>query len=351
MRNESEHISETGQPSPRPYDSLEALGWDAFYKQSLASFEVKGCLPARVVAEHTHIYKLWTDEGEVLARVAGRLRLKAKKLGDYPAVGDWVAIKRRPHEKEATIHGVLKRKSRFSRKVAGRQQREQVIAANIDTVLLVSALDPNFSTRRIERYLTMVAESGAQPVIVLTKADLWEPEEIEGFIEELREANIDVPIHIVSAQENDGLDALAPCLASGQTLAILGLSGVGKSTLINRLMGQEVMPVREVREGDMKGRHTTTHRELFMLPGGAMIIDTPGIRELQLWQVSGENKEVFDDIEALAHECRFRDCRHRSEPGCAVLHAVEEGRLDEGRLASYHKLRDERDAFDRRGRE
>jgi ribosome biogenesis GTPase len=258
---------------------------------------------------------------------------------DLPAVGDWVATRVWPEEGKATIHAVLPRKSVFSRKVAHSRTEQQVVAANVDTVFLVSGLDRDFNVRRIERYLTLAWESGATPVIVLNKTDLCS--DVAHFVADVESVAVGVPIHPVSAKENQGLDSLRRYLAPGETVALLGSSGVGKSTLLNTLLGTERQRTAPVRERDQRGRHATAHRELVFLPGGGMLIDNPGMRELQMWTDDEALAETFDDITLLAARCRFRDCRHDSEPGCAVREAIENGTLDEARLRSYWRLQRE----------
>jgi ribosome biogenesis GTPase len=226
---------------------------------------------------------------------------------------------------------------------------EQVVAANVDSVFLVAGLDAEFNLRRIERYLVLAMESGARPVILLNKADL--AGDLAARIAETERVAAGIPVHATSTRTGLGFDALAAYLQPGRTLALLGSSGVGKSSIVNRLAGQDLLPTREVRETDSRGRHTTSHRQLVRLPGGALIIDTPGMREIQLWDVDDGVTEVFEDIEALTTGCRFRDCRHRTEPGCAVRAAVDEGRVEAGRLESYLKLEDERRAVEARADE
>jgi ribosome biogenesis GTPase len=307
--------------------------------EAFAPHRAAGCEPARVALEHTHIYRVMLEGGEGLARVSGRLRHSALGRADYPAVGDWVAIKPTAHTGRWSIHAVMPRTSQFTRKVAGSRAEEQVVAANVDTVFLVTGLDGDFSPRRLERYLILSWESGAQPVILLNKADVTD--DVASFLSEAERVASGVPVHAMSTKSGLGVDALAQYLVPGRTLAFLGSSGVGKSSIINRLAGQELLKTRDVRASDSRGRHTTTHRELVVLPEGALVIDTPGMRELQLWEAREGLGEVFEDIQSLAAGCRFRDCGHRAEPGCGVRQAVEEGSLDAGRLANFLKLQDE----------
>jgi ribosome biogenesis GTPase len=292
----------------------------------------------RVALEHKGFYRLYTEKGDVLAEVSGKVRHEASGREDFPAVGDWVVCSIR-EEGRATIHAVLPRKSKFSRKMAGMTTEEQIVAANIDTVFLVNALNLDFNVRRIERYLLMAWESGANPVIILSKVDLCD--DIEDKVQALEAVVFGVPIHVLSAMNHDGIAQLTPYLEDGKTIALLGSSGAGKSTLINTLYGEEIQRVNDIREDDDRGKHTTTHRQLIVLPRGGILIDTPGMRELQLWETSHSLEQSFQDVEALAEECRFRDCKHDGEPGCAVQNAINEGALEAGRLSSYQKLQRE----------
>lgn len=318
---------------------LTSLGWTARLAEAFAPHEVRGYSPARVSLEHTHIYRVLTPDGETLARVAGRLRHQASTRADFPAVGDWVAIELDPQGSEARIRAILPRTSRFSRRAAGNPTEEQIVAANIDTVFLVAGLDGDFNPRRLERYLVVAWESGASPVVVLNKADLVDDPDVR--VEEVRALAQGVPVHAISCRKPPTLEPLRQYLGRGQTAALLGSSGVGKSTIVNRLVGRELLPTGEVRESDSRGRHTTAGRQLVLLPEQGILIDTPGMRELQLWETGEALDGTFGDIEALAEGCRFRDCRHRSEPGCAVVAAVADGSLAPERLQSLHKLADE----------
>ena len=318
---------------------LARLGWDRAFAAAFDAVAAPGLVPARVGVEHNHLYRVLTDAGELLAEAAGRLRHGAAGADALPAVGDWVAV-RAGAARRATIRAVLPRRSCFARKAAGDPTRRQVVAANVDTVFLVAGLDGDFSPRRMQRYLAAAAESGAAPVVVLNKTDVCDG--VRDAVDAIRALAPRVPLHATSCTAERGLDALAAYLTGGRTVALLGSSGVGKSTIVNRLLGVERQRTRSVRRGDSRGRHTTVHRELMVRPDGGIIIDTPGMRELQLWDTERALEDVFDDIEALAGDCRFRDCRHRSEPGCAVRGAVAGGRLAAGRLAHFQRLDDER---------
>ena len=322
---------------------LVSLGWDDGWATSLAAHPGEaGHIPARVIAEHRDHYVI--ADGRVTRRaiLAGRLRHRIASAEDLPAVGDWVLVAtgdgaqpRADADADTTsalIQGVLPRRTAFRRKRAGEATEAQVVAANVDIALLLMALPDDVNVRRLERYLTLAWESGALPAVVLTKADL--ADDVASAIAIVRSAAPGVDVVAISLATGIGLDALERLLAPGRTAVLLGSSGVGKSTLANQLLGEERLRVGAVRE-DGKGRHTTTHRELFTLRSGALLIDTPGMRELQLWSADAGLSAAFDDVERLAAECRFRDCTHASEPGCAVRQAVESGVLapEAGELA------------------
>ena len=305
----------------------------------LAALAASDAVPGRVIAAHGGACTVAFERGHVSACPAGKLRHDEPAGGQLPAAGDWVALDTGPEGPTGAILAILPRASKLSRKVAGTVTAEQVVAANVDTVLVVAGLDGDFNLRRLERMLVAAWDSGARPVILLNKADCCP--EVDERLAEAQACAPGVPVHALSCLAGCGFEALAPYLSPGQTLALLGSSGVGKSTLINHLVGREMLDTGEVREDDSRGRHTTTHREMFPLPGGAWIIDNPGVRELQLWDGVEGLALTFPDVEALAAGCRFRDCSHQHEPGCSVREAVETGELTQGRLASYRKLQRE----------
>lgn len=320
---------------------LESWGWTPEREQALRERDTAGRTPGRITAIFQGIQRAITAAGEVQARVAGRLRHRASGRGDLPAVGDWVLLEGAAGDGDARIVEILPRRSRFSRKAAGDRADEQVVAANVDVVWIVAALGRELNVRRIERYLTLAWESGARPVVVLNKRDRVARDEVAAALQRVAEASTGVDVHAVSAATGEGLGELDAYLEPATTVALLGSSGVGKSTLINRLAGEEIHRVAEVREADEKGRHTTTHRELIRLPCGSLVIDTPGMREIQLWDADAGIEATFPDLERLALRCRFNDCRHEGEPGCALRQAVEDGEIAGDRLESYLKLQRE----------
>jgi ribosome biogenesis GTPase / thiamine phosphate phosphatase len=310
--------------------NLHDLGWDDGFAAALQLHD--NCIPGRVSAQHRGEYDVLTEAGELRAHVSGRLRHEASSGTDLPAVGDWVALR------DGVIHGVLPRRSAFLRKVNLGAAEAQVLAANLDSIFVVTGLDDDFSPRRIERYLTLAWESGATPALVLTKADLCA--DPLGRLLEAEGVAMGVSVHMVSNLTGEGIDELASYLAPARTVALLGSSGVGKSSLANRLLGTEAQATKTLAE-DGTGRHTTTARQLFRLPGGALLVDTPGLREVQLWDADDGIEQAFAEIDELAAGCRFNDCAHMREPGCAVQEAIDEGRLPRERLQSYRALQRE----------
>ena len=316
--------------------SITLWGWNAYFEAFWSGGERKNAERARVIAQQRKFWRVAGDFGECWAEASGKLRLAADEGADWPAVGDWVVVEVHGAGTTAMIQEVLPRRSKFVRKMAGKKVDEQVIAANVDAALLVTALDGDFSPRRVERYLAQCWESGARPVVVLNKADACG--DVREKTAEMERVAVGTVVCVVSARTGQGFGELEEFLKPGQTLVLLGSSGVGKSTIANRLLGQIVQEVQPVRESDSRGRHTTTSREIFMLPGGALLIDTPGLREMQLWDAEDGVAQTFADIDALARHCRFGDCRHEEEPGCAVLAAVSEGTLGAARLENRRKL-------------
>src|SRR3954469_227548 len=319
--------------------NLAELGWTERERALFEPYGREGLIPGRIAVAYGATFRVYVEDDDTLADVPGRMRHEAQSRRDLPAVGDWVAIRWPSRQERAMIQQILPRTSLFSRKVAGQETLEQIVAANVDVAFLVAGLDRDFNIRRLERYLAMTWESGARPVIVLNKADL--ADDLEACRADVAAVAGAVAVHTISSKLGSGLGGLSPYLQAGTTVALLGSSGVGKSTLINRLLGRERQLTRDVRAKDSRGRHTTTHRELVPLPGGALLIDTPGMRELQLWSADEGVQGTFEDIAGLAANCYFRDCRHDSEPRCAVKAAVEDGRLAPDRLESYRKIQDE----------
>lgn len=317
---------------------LDLFGWNETLQTSFASHIAQGFLPARVIAHHRGLWRVMTADGERAARLSGRFALDAAP-GEHPVVGDWLAVSK-PEADEVIVHALLPRRSVFSRRaVSG--GGVQVIAANVDVVFLVAALNGDLNLRRLERYLVAARDSGASPVIVLTKADLClDPAEQTQHVFEIAGG---APIVALSAQTGEGIDGLEPWLAPGFTAALLGSSGAGKSTLLNALAGRTLMDTGAIRESDDRGRHTTTHRELFRLPGGALLVDTPGMREFGVLAEDAALDASFADISELFPSCRFGDCAHTTEPGCAVLAALADGTLSEERWRAYLKLQRELD--------
>lgn len=333
--------------------NLNELGWNPFFEALFNEYKNQGYIPARVFREHKSMYEVFTANGELTASLAGKLRHQAISKSEFPVVGDWVVLKVENNDQMGIISAVLPRKTTVVRKASTDRKREgggalkeQVIAANIDMIFIVSGLDQDYNIRRIERYLTLVYDSGATPVIVLNKADLYP--DVQSRIAEVEEIAFGIPIHAFCALHPEELTPLNEYFSTGKTVALLGSSGVGKSTIINSLLGYERQNVESISQSVGKGKHTTTHRELIFLPGGGIIMDNPGMREIQLITEMKISDDVFQEIEELAENCRFKDCQHISEPGCAVIAAIEDGTLDEKRYESYLKMHREIKYLDER---
>jgi ribosome biogenesis GTPase len=341
--------------------TLRDLGWSPFFDDQFGTHAAEGFVPARVAVEHRGAFVIYGEAGELVAELAGKmqgdyvrhdpgkLKFAPRVAARLPAIGDWIAASVRPDEGRATIHATLQRRTKFSRKQPWNQTEEQVLAANLDTVFVVSALtesgdvhDPP-NLRRLERFLAMAHESGARPVILLTKADL----RTDAPAQARALGVLGVDVVLTSALAREGLVSLEPYLAPGQTAALIGSSGAGKSTLINAILGSDLLATNDVRR-DGVGRHTTSRRELVRLPTGGLMVDTPGLREIQLWDSSDGVAGAFADIDELASACRFRDCTHISEPGCAVTGAIAAGVLDPARLRSLRKLQRELERLERK---
>jgi ribosome biogenesis GTPase len=325
---------------------IQDLGWDAYFEALWSERAQDSCVPARVVSQQRGLWRVVGDFEECWAEPSGKFRKESEAGGDWPAVGDWVSAELRPEKQNALIQHILTRRSRFVRKVAGKQVAEQVIVANIDVALIVAALDGDFNVRRIERYLTQCWESGARPAIVLNKAD--ECAESGQLVAEIEGIAMGAPVFLVSAKTGEGLDTLEASFRKGQTIVLLGSSGVGKSTLVNCLLQEDRQATYAVRASDSRGRHTTTSRELFVTPSGALIIDTPGLRELQLWSATEGLTQTFADVDEFASQCRFTDCKHQQEPGCEVQAAIAGSILDADRLESWRKLQREQEFLARK---
>jgi ribosome biogenesis GTPase len=319
---------------------LTKLGWNAERDQQFAPHLARGFIPARVAVEDKHFYRVWTVDAELSAQVTGKLIHESRRDHSVlPKVGDWVAVKLVPNEEKATIQAVLPRRTQMTRKMTGRDTAQQILATNIETVFLVTAADSTFNAARLERMLVMAHESGARPVVVLNKIDLCE--DLDAKLAEATRVAADVLVLAVCALTGRGVKKLAALIKPGDTVVFIGTSGVGKSSLINRLYGEDLMPTVKVREQDAKGRHTTSWREMIFLPKGGVVIDTPGMREFHIWAAGEGAKETFPEIEALAQGCHFRDCTHTKEKDCAVLAALADGTLPRERHESFVKLQRE----------
>ncbi len=327
--------------------NLIDLGWNDFFTAHFESIDIKDIIPARIAVQQKDRYILYCERGELSGEVSGKFRHKALSKADYPTVGDWVAITIKTDGDGAVIHSLLPRKSKFSRKavLAGGPKygdgktEEQVLSANIDTAFIVSGLDGEYNLRRLERYISVAWDSGTSPVVLLNKSDLCD--DVDSIVSKVENTVIGVPVHSVSAIIKDSLEILKDYLGKGKTVSLLGSSGVGKSTIINSLLGYDRQKTGEVRESDRRGHHITTYRELIVLPDGGILIDTPGMREIEIWGEEDGLSRAFDDIEEFAAQCRFKDCSHGNEPGCAIKEALDKGELDAGRYQNYLKLQKE----------
>ncbi len=312
--------------------SLEALGWSDARQQAFGAYADERLVPGRVVGEHRTHYRVATELAELSAVAPGRLRSEAAQRSDLPGVGDFVALRLAVGDGPATVEVVLPRTSALIRKAAG-EQRPQLLAANIDVIFIVTGLDGDFNLERLQRYLVLVHDSGAAPVIVVNKADL--PHNVSATIGQIARIAPGVPIHAVSARAGTGVGELEQFFNGNRTVALVGSSGAGKSTLTNWFLGHAAQATGEVRSHDSRGRHTTTHRQLFLRPQGGAIVDTPGMRGLEVWTTEQSVEPDFADIEALAVQCKFRNCGHESEPACAVRAAVERGEIEAERVAAF----------------
>ncbi len=319
--------------------TLETLGWNESLKSSLSARFAGDIEPGRIAVEDKNHYVVFTADGALVAKISGKVLHQAASPADLPKVGDWVGLSALRNEGKAVIHGVLPRRTKLSRKVVGRETTEQVLVVNVDTVFIVQGLDRPFNPALLHRHLVMAREGGVRPVIVLNKADLCA--DVPARLALVAQASIDAPVIAVSAITGRALNALTKLIPPGDTVVFIGPSGVGKSTLINQLYGEELMATTEVRASDSKGRHTTSWRELIVLPGGGLVIDTPGTREFHLWMAADGAREAFADIDALALKCHFSNCGHALEKRCAVQAAVAAGELAKERLDEYFKLHEE----------
>lgn len=320
---------------------IKNLGFDTFFQKYPQECQLESISIGRICAEYKENYKLFCEFGELNAVISGKFRNNCKTREDFPAVGDWVLFDYIENENKAIIQKIHPRKSKFSRKVAGQQTQEQIIASNVDFAFIVCALNYDFNLRRIERYLSLIWQSGATPVVILTKSDLCS--DVQAKISEVENIAFGVDVHAISNISTQGIEILRKYFADNKTVVLLGSSGVGKSSLINNLAKEEIMKVNVLRSNIDKGRHTTTHKQMIILPNGGLIIDTPGIRELQLWDAEDGISQTFSDIEELAKACKFSDCTHTNEPDCAVQKAITDGFLDESRLENYLKVQKEQE--------
>lgn len=329
--------------------TLEELGWSPFFGEAFASLGGEGLVAARLVRESPINFGAVLEGGEEIDVVlGGRVWHGAQSDAELPAVGDWVAVELGGQGEDHVIRALLPRRTCFSRKMPGKSSEEQVIGANVDVVAVVTDAGPDFNLRRMERYFTLLGRSGAKAVVLVNKSDLFPDEQNEQAAEEIRGLWAEAEVHVTSATEGEGIEVLSGYLGPGTTMCIVGSSGVGKSTLVNQLMGEEWQWTSEVNEVTGKGRHTTVQRELVVLPGGGLLIDNPGMREIQMWTDEQTLRESFSDVEELTSRCRYHDCKHQSDAGCAIQAAVEEGVLAPERLESFLRLDEEIDKLARR---
>lgn len=314
---------------------LERFGWNEWFEEKLKAKGLSYSEIGRVVWENRGFYKIES----ILGVFNGKLRGKLINRGEIPVTGDWVIFKREENTEFLIIEGILERKSKISRKSAGDITEEQILAANTDIVFVVTALDEDFNLRRIERYLALVWESGAKPVILLTKKDI--AENVEEKVREVEKISFDTQVIAVSSFKNENIESVKKLILYGKTAVLIGSSGTGKSTLINSIIGEELLKTGEIREKDGRGKHTTTSREMIFLDNGGIVIDSPGLREIQLWDVKEGISSVFEDVEKYMGKCKFRNCTHTVEPGCAIIEAIENGEISEKRYQNYLKLKKE----------
>jgi len=335
--------------------NLKTLGWNNILNMQFAKFQINGFKPARVSSEQKNSYKVITENGEFIAKMSDKLWFETFDRSELPVVGDWVAVSNLDKMENIIIQNVLPRKSKFSRKALDSYGRnfskegiseEQILSANIDIVALVIALDDDFNLRKIERYMTLMWDSGAEPVIILNKTD--DCHNYAKFVKKVENISNGIPVYAISAKENYGLENLLKYIKPGKTISFIGSSGVGKSTIINRILGEDRMLVYEIRDADHRGRHTTTHRQLLLLPDGGILIDNPGMRDIKVIGDPKNLNRTFQDIVSLSNNCRFRNCNHHQEPGCAVREAISLGKLAEKRLDNFLKLKRDMENLEKR---